>query len=362
MEAEDKSMVENKDHLWKVATEAAPERIEDLVKPGANPVGLDVGTSKVVVSRRQAREIHSAAQLNAFLPVAYTPFTERTLQQQNDIHYFRDGDELVIYGTATERFANMFNAEARRPMADGLLNPREKQAMPVLEALLESLVPKARTAGEILAFSVPAAIPGKEAELTYHEATLRRYFQSHGYKAVPINEGLAVIFSELEDQSFTGIGISCGGGMCNATLAYLSIPSIMFSIAKGGDFIDRAVGSVVDEHATRVKVTKEESLDLSRPARDKLDKALHIYYEDLVETLVDGLRRAISRAEKLPKTERPLPIVLSGGTAKPRGFKELFERILKSRSLPIQVSEVRLASDPLTATARGALIAAMYEK
>jgi hypothetical protein len=350
MEAEDKSMVENKDHLWKVATEAAPERIEDLVKPGASPVGLDVGTSKVVVSRRQAREIQSASQLNAFLPVAYTPFTERTLQQQSDIHYFRDGDELVIYGTATERFANMFNAEARRPMADGLLNPRE------------SLVPKARTAGEILAFSVPAAIPGKEAELTYHEATLRRYFQSHGYRAVPINEGLAVIFAELEDQSFTGIGISCGGGMCNATLAYLSIPSIMFSIAKGGDFIDRAVGSVADEHATRVKVTKEESLDLSRPPRDKLDKALHIYYEDLGETLVDGLRRAISRAEKLPKTERPLPIVLSGGTAKPRGFKELFERTLKSRSLPIQVSEVRLASDPLTATARGALIAAMYEK
>jgi hypothetical protein len=353
-------MAETKDHMWKVVEEA-PERIEDLVKAGANPVGLDVGTSKVVASRRQGREIQSTSQLNAFLPVAYTPFTERTLQQ-SDIHYYRDGDELVIYGTSTERFANMFNAEAHRPMADGLLNPREKQAMTVLEALLGSLVPKARVAGEVLAFSVPAPIQGKEPELTYHEATLRRYFQAHGYRAVAINEGLAVIFAELEDQNFTGIGISCGGGMCNATLAYLSIPSIMFSIAKGGDFIDRAVGSVVDEHATRVKVMKEESLDLTKSPRDKMDKALHIYYEDLVETLVDGLRRAISRAEKLPKTERPLPIVLSGGTTKPRGFKELFERALKSRSLPIQVAEVRSASDPLTATARGALIAAMYEK
>jgi cell division ATPase FtsA len=150
--------------------------------------------------------------------------------------------------------------------------------------------------------------------------------------------------------------------MCNVTLAYLSIPSIMFSITKGGDFIDSTVGAVVNEQPTRVKVLKEEGLDLSRPGKDKLSNALQIYYEDLVDALVEALRRAISRAEKLPRTERPLTIVLSGGTAKPRGFKELFERVLKARTLPIQIGDIRLASDPLTATARGALIAAMYEK
>ena len=136
----------------------------------------------------------------------------------------------------------------------------------------------------------------------------------------------------------------------------------MFSITKGGDFIDQAVGSVIGEHATRVKVLKEEGFDLSRSPRDKFEKAMHIYYEDLVESLVDALRRSVSTAEKLPKTERPLPIVLSGGTAKPRGFKDLFERTLRAHPLPVEVAEVRMASDPLTATARGALIAAMYEK
>jgi len=212
-----------------------------------------------------------------------------------------------------------------------------------------------------VAFSVPA-MDGKTSELTYHEGTLRRHFESLGYKAVAINEGLAVIFSELEDENFTGIGISCGGGMCNVALAFLSIPSIMFSVAKGGDFIDQSVGGVVDEHATRVKVIKEETLDLSRAPKDKIERALHIYYDDLVQTLVASLKRALSKAEKLPKSERPLPIVLSGGTAKPKGFKELFERTLKGQSLPIAISEVRLAADPLTATSRGALVAAMYEK
>jgi actin-like ATPase involved in cell morphogenesis len=354
-------MAENKDHLWK-APEEQPERLEDLVKTGAHPVGIDVGTSKVVVTRRGGKDVATTAQLNAFIPVPYSPVTERTIQQQQDIHYFRDGDEIVIFGSATERFANMFNAETRRPMSDGLLNPKEKQAWPVLEAILQGLVPKPRSSSEVLAFSVPAAIAGHEAQLTYHEASLRQFFQGMGYRAMAINEGLAVIFSELEDHNFTGIGVSCGGGMCNATLAFLSIPSIMVSIPKAGDFIDRSVGEAVGEQSTRVKVIKEESLDLSKSPKDKMEKALHIYYEDVVESLVETLRRAISRAEKLPRTERALPIVLAGGTAKPRGFRELFERTLRAHRFPVEVSEVRMASDPLTATARGAHIAAMFEK
>ena len=354
-------MAENKDHLWKAPEEAA-DKIEDLVRTGSHPVGIDVGTSKVVVSRRGGKEVACQSQLNAFIPVPYSPVTERTIQQQSDIHYYRDGDELVIFGSATERFANMFNAEALRPMADGLLNPKEKQAWPVLEAILQSLVPKPRSSNEVLAFSVPAAAPGREAALTYHEASLRQHFTSLGYKAMAINEGLAVIFSELEQSNFTGIGVSCGGGLCNATLAFLSIPSIMVSLPKAGDFIDHSVGEAVGEHATRVKVMKEEGLDLSKPPKDKLEKALHIYYEDLVETLVDTPGPAVPRPEKLPKTDRALPIVLAGGTARPKGFRELFERTLRARPFPIEVAEVRMASDPFTATARGAHIAAMFEK
>src|SRR5262245_46254418 len=107
-------MEERKDHLWKVAQEAE-ERIDDLVKAGAAPMGLDVGTSKVVAARRKAKDIETASQLNAFIPVPFSKFTE-TLLGQNDISYYREGDELIIYGTATEKFANMFNADARRPM------------------------------------------------------------------------------------------------------------------------------------------------------------------------------------------------------------------------------------------------------
>jgi len=43
-------------------------------------------------------------------------------------------------------------------------------------------------------------------------------------------------------------------------------------------------------------------------------------------------------------------------------YADLFERTLRTRSLPFEIAEIRTASDPLTATAKGSLIAALYEK
>ena len=44
-----------------------------------------------------------------------------------------------------------------------------------------------------------------------------------------------------------------------------------------------------------------------------------------------------------------------------KGFKDRFERALESQKLPIPISEVRAARNPLVATAKGALLAAMYD-
>ena len=77
---------------------------------------------------------------------------------------------------------------------------------------------------------------------------------------------------------------------------------------------------------------------------------------------MEELSRAVTRSQRLPRSDQPLPIVLAGGTAKPNGFRERFEKALRRRTLPFQVADVRVASDPLTATARGALVAALAER
>ncbi len=324
-------------------------------------IGLDVGTSKIVKARGDSQKAETSEQLNAFFTVPYSALVQNTLRQ-NSVPHYRNADELVVCGSAAEKFAHMFNAETRRPMAKGVLNPLEPSAVGVLEAIMGMLVPNARQPGEVMAFSVRAAGLEIASELTYHEGTIKNYLRGKGYAPLAVNEGLAVVLAELADESFTGIGISLGGGMCNVALAYLSIPSFAFSLAQGGDYIDASVGNVVNEPATRVKAIKEAELDLSRAAPDKVTKALHIYYDKLIETLVEELGAAVTRSQKLPRTDYKLPLVLAGGTSMPRGFRERFDQALRRRPLPFEIGEVRIADDPLTTTARGTLVAALAER
>ncbi len=321
-------------------------------------LGLDVGTSRIVLAT-DSNSHKAQTQLNAFVTVPYTKMTE-TIMQQNKMVYYRNGKDLYVYGNDSERFASSFNAVPRRPMQYGVLNAHETMGQQIIQAIIEQIVPRARKS-EMLCFSVPGKGEGADTNLVYHEAVLKNILQGLGYTAKAINEGLAVVFSELQDENFTGIGISCGGGMCNVCLSFLSVPMLSFSVPRGGDYVDSSVAAVVDESVTRVRLTKEESLDLSRAPKDKISSALHIYYEDVLTTLIEGLREAFAGSRNLPKMDRPIPIVLSGGTAKPRGFLQKFETMLKASEFPVQVSEIRMASDPLTATARGCYIAAMSE-
>jgi activator of 2-hydroxyglutaryl-CoA dehydratase len=59
----------------------------------------------------------------------------------------------------------------------------------------------------------------------------------------------------------------------------------------------------------------------------------------------------------LPKFKDPLPVVVAGGTTKAKGFVKHFEKKLQENGFPLPTKEVRHASDPLHAVARGCLIA-----
>jgi hypothetical protein len=149
--------------------------------------------------------------------------------------------------------------------------------------------------------------------------------------------------------------------MCNVALAFMSLPVMTFSIPKAGDYIDNSVAMVTNESATRIRVIKEDGLDLTRQPQNKYESALQVYYNDVIVSLVESLRSSLAETHNLPRIDNPIPIVLSGGTAKPRGFLDKFRQAIERDGFPLAISEMRLADDPLTATARGCLIAALYD-
>jgi hypothetical protein len=199
----------------------------------------------------------------------------------------------------------------------------------------------------------------RDEGLAYHEASIRQILADLGYDATPIAEGLAVVFGELAGANFTGVGISCGSGLCNVCLAVLSVPVINFSIPKAGDFIDAKAAQVTGELATRLRVQKEQSFRLNGLSGDRVQNALNVYYAEMIDHLVEALRATISSAQRLPKLDKSVPLVLSGGTAMPAGFLARFEAALRAKEFPLRLSDVRISSDPLNSTARGALMAAL---
>jgi len=351
------------DAAYKVLAHESSAKGASQKSSGLDPtsVGVDIGTSKIALATSRDNKLAFTSELNAFIEVNYSKFTENILRQ-NQINHYKSGDMLVIYGAGAEGFANIMNVEMRRPMQQGLLNPKEGNAIEIIKGILAGLVGAPNKRDAQLCFSVPGIPEEASSDVIYHEAVLKRYLEERGYTAKSINEGLAVVFSELEAENFSGIGISAGGGMCNVCLAFLSVPILSFSIRKGGDFIDDAVASVTGEVNTRIKTIKEKELDLTVKPSDDVEEALHIYYDDLILTLVRKLKEALVQTAKLPELGRPIPIVLSGGTAKPEGFAERFELMVDREDLPVEISEARMAKDPLYATAKGALIAASYQE
>jgi hypothetical protein len=324
------------------------------------PLGLDVGTSRIVVARSMDRTQKSQyeSELNAFITMPYSKLAESMLEREGVFHEVFGG-ELVVTGNDAQRFAEVFHVETRRPMLRGVLNPQEPHSLPVMRSIITRLVGKAGVAGRKVFFSIPAPCPDGDQAIAYHEASIQQILKQLGFDAQPIQEGLAVVFGEMSSSNYTGIGISCGSGLCNVCLAVLSVPVINFAVPKAGDFIDMQAAAVTGELATRMRVQKELNFVVNGMSGDRVQNALTVYYDDVIQTLANTLRSTISSTQRLPKLDQSVPIVLSGGTAIPKGFLKRFTTALRVEDFPIKISEIRVAEDPLNSTARGALMAAL---
>ncbi len=329
----------------------------------ANAIGLDVGTSRIVAAASLEDGYRYNSQLNAFVSIPFSKMTVMALQREGVPHSVR-GQDIIVHGDESEKFADLMNMEIRRPMTRGVLDAKEPDGVAMIQQIIGSLAPATPGIGGSkprVCFTVPAAPLGGEESLTYHETTIRQLLEQMGYETRSVNEGLAVVYGELDSSNYTGIGISCGGGLCNVCLAYLSVPVVSFSIAKAGDYIDNSAAAMTGERSNSIRIMKEGAFHFNGFFSDKVQQVISVYYDDMIKSLVAGLKETFSNARNMPKLSRPIPLVLSGGTALPAGFRDRFEKIFKESDVPVQLSEVRMASKPLETAAKGALIAALSE-
>ncbi|WP_049987336.1 cell division FtsA domain-containing protein [Halobellus rufus] len=322
--------------------------------------GLDVGTMNLLSARQDGDETVFVQQRNSFVEIEYSDMAEQMLSRSDVLHIRKD-NQVYIVGDDALNFANIFNEETRRPMQAGILSSDEQSAIPMIKLITEQVVGDPKYNDELLYFSVPADPIDDDTSTLYHQKTIESLLADMGYQPEPINEGMAVIYSELANREFTGLGISFGAGMTNVCLSYYAVPVMKFSIARGGDWIDEQAAKATGTPVDKVTSVKEEdfSLDFETDVGG-VEGALSIYYDNLLDYVIENLIKEVD--EEDVEEGLDVPVVVTGGTSSPDGFEALFEERLNEANIPFSISDVRQAENPLYSVAQGALVAARSEE
>jgi hypothetical protein len=325
--------------------------------------GFDCGTYNLIQARRKEDgKIECTKEVNAFIRIPLEdPFTYKMLEKCK-VPLIQRKDHAFAVGERAVSLARTFgDAELRRPMSGGCLNPKEKDGYSILATMIHSMIGDITKDGEVLCYSVPANALNKETDIEYHQEVLKQIFSKYSVNGktvqpYPINEGRALIYAELQDKFLTGIGISFGAGMTNLCFANRSRPAFQFSLVNCGDWIDRQAAKAAAVSEIIINKEKEKINLLSEP-RSEVERAIQTQYRILIRNTVKGIKDGLEDVkDKVP--DEPIDIVLAGGTASPSGFDVLFRSAVDDIGLPIEVGEIRRPSDHLYAVARGCLEAA----
>ena len=180
----------------------------------------------------------------------------------------------------------------------------------------------------------------------------------------PINEALALVYAELGNKNWTGVGVSCGAGMINICYAIYGAPIFQFSLVNSGDWIDKMASKAIGEDTTTYVNREKLHADLLVENPDTLvQRAIKTQYEIMIQHTVSGIKKGVDEMGNKARSEAPIDIVIAGGTSMPKGFDVLFRKMLdQSKITSMKIGEVIRPADPLFSVARGCLIAAENAK
>ena len=323
-------------------------------------VGVDLGTMNIVSARKGSKGVDIRRIRDAFLDL---DLSAKKMLKLSGVDFIERENEILLVGDVALETANVFGKEARRPLSQGLISAGEIDAIEVLGILVRHVLGDPKFENEVCYFSVPAApVDDASRDVIYHAGVFERIISECGYDAVASNEAMAIIFSNCAKEGFSGLSISFGAGMCNIALAVNTIEGLVFSVARGGDWIDAGSAKATGSTVSKITAIKEGGVDLLNP-KTREEEALAVYYKSLINYCLSHVSKEFRKIQGKFSLPKPIPLVISGGTSKAGGFVEFFKQVFEKQKkrFPFEISEIRQATDPLNAVAQGLLIQAMQE-
>ncbi|MBF0620097.1 MAG: hypothetical protein HQL19_08010 [Candidatus Omnitrophica bacterium] len=346
-----------KKSVKKAAPKAAKPVHAKKLHPDAAPdilgVGLDMGTANIVAARETLRGKEVRHSRNAFLFIRDDDSTKELLGKMN-IAQQRIKERHCILGKDAFEFSNYFDRATQRPMNVGVINPLERDAIHVMNLIVKGVLWEPRVPNEVCCFCVPAQPVDGAMDVNYHHNVIEIMLSVFGYQVLSMNEAYAVVLAELQEKNFTGIGISCGGGMTNICVSFKAVVIMEFSVAQGGDWIDAHAANVLNISPNKVAGIKEKGMNIVRPETME-QTTIGLFYRNYIKYFIEKIAEEFHKPDKSPQFDEPIDIVFAGGTSMVGGFLEVVRQELKKVDLGIPVGEVRKAADPFNCVAKGCL-------
>ena len=327
--------------------------------------GFDCGSYNLVCcTRGEGNKFEYKREVNAFLEIPLdNRFVFNMMKNAGVPLIERDNIAYALGQRAVDIAYTMSTLDLKRPMVSGCVNPKEAHAFQIMSIMIHSLLDEVKQDKEVLYYSVPANAINEETDADYHSKVLDAIFKAfqdtHGYtvKANPINEGLALVYSELGAKAYTGIGASFGAGMVNFCFAMYGAPVFSFALVNSGDWIDRQAAKATGESVTFINKEKSKINLISEP-KNMIERAIQTQYKLMIEKTVVGIKQGFNSEHKKARPDGPIDIVIAGGSSSPVGFDILFEQIVREAKLPMEIDKIVRPADPLFSVSRGCLIAA----
>lgn len=337
-------------------------------------IGFDCGTYNLVSCKRgKNNEFLYKREVNAFIQIDITDrFVFNMMKNNKDengkpvVPLIEIPDQNIAYalGEAAMKMAyTMKDVELKRPMKDGCLNPNERYAQYIMGQMMHGMLGNLSQDNEPLFYSVPANAINESTDADYHNKVLEAVFKGFKddkdqiVKPNPINEALALVYAELANKNYTGIGVSCGAGMVNLCFAIYGAPVFQFAIVNSGDWIDKMAAKATGESIPYVNKEKMK-ISFNKEPENIVQRAIRMQYEIMIQKTVTEIKKGLELAGNKARTDNPIDIVVAGGTSSPEGFEKLFADILGASGISMKIGEIIKPKEPLYSVARGCLIAA----
>ena len=324
--------------------------------------GLDIGTMNIVAASRSESGVVTKRMRDVFLDLPATR-TAKNMLKMSGTNFVDRGDEIYILGDAALEVANTFSNEPRRPLSGGLVAAGEMDALEVLGLLIKEVLGEPKIKDEVCCFSIPAApVNDPTKDIVYHKGIFERIVSECGFNPIASNEAMAIIFAETAQEGFSALSASFGAGMANVALAINTLEAMTFSIQDCGDRIDAGAARSMGSTQARICAIKEKGMDLNNP-QGREEEAIAFYYKEMIERVLKHIVAEFHKIRNKFSIPKAIPFVLGGGTSLVGGFLEFFTSVFEQhrKKFPLEISEIRLAKDPLNTVSHGLLIQALQE-